>query len=94
MSKEALAKKFAEDKDFAEKVLALDSLEDARALFASEGLDLSDEESAAFFEGIETLKDESMSDEDLDQAVGGLLREGSVFFSPGQESFRDNAGLR
>lgn len=89
MSKEAFAKKFAEDKEFAEKVFALDTLEDAKAFNAKEGFEFSDEEITAFLAEMAKLKDETMSDDDLDLAVGGFMADGLFLSSADAEKFRE-----
>jgi len=92
MGKEEFMKKFAEDKGFAEKVLGLRSLDDAKALIASEGFEFSDEQVSAFLDGLKKLISSSMSDEDLDLAVGGFASNSGLMVGSEADSFREGLG--
>jgi len=93
MSKEAFLRKFDEDKEFADKVLALTSFEDAKALFVNEGFEFGDEDITTYLEGLEKLKSGSMSDEELDQAVGGFGAGSGLRASSDAETFRESARI-
>ena len=94
MDRAEFGKRFAEDNEFAEKILSLDSLEDAKALMATEGLEHSDEEIAAFLEEMKNLKEGKLSDAALDAAVGGLRQDAETLHSPRvSDSFRAEQGL-
>ncbi|MCL2818637.1 MAG: Nif11-like leader peptide family RiPP precursor [Actinomycetia bacterium] len=91
MSKSAFVKRFAEDKAFAEKFLGLDDLDSAKAFLADEGFEFSDEDVSNFLSETAKLKDECLSDDELDDAVGGL-RDDSLFLSGDDAAaFRDGA---
>jgi len=93
MDREEFAKRFAEDKEFAEKILSLNTIEEAKAFGASEGLEHSDEEIAAFLAEIKKLKEGQISDEDLDAAVGGFRSDAIFLADSSAESFRDGQAL-
>jgi len=90
MGKKEFVEKFSTDKEFADKVMGLTNLEDAKALVAEEGFDFSDEEISAFLDELNKFKGSSMSDEDLDLAVGGFGSESGLLVGSDAEAFRES----
>ena len=73
MSREDFIKRFAADKAFAERVMALEGPKEAKEFAEKEGYTFTDEEIGEFLEGMAKLRDgASLSNADLDLAVGGM----------------------
>ena len=72
MNREDFIKRFAEDKAFAERAMALEGLEEAKELAEKEGYTFTDEEIGEFLKGMAKMRDGAgISDAELDLAVGG-----------------------
>jgi len=90
MGKKEFVEKFSTDKEFADKVMGLTNLEDAKAFVADEGFDFSDEQLSAFLDELNKFKGSSMSDEDLDLAVGGFGSGSGLLIGSDAEAFKES----
>ena len=72
MNREDFIKRFAADKAFAERVMALEGLKEAKEFAKKEGYTFTDVEIGEFLESMAKMRDGAgLSDAELDLAVGG-----------------------